>query len=56
MEKASDTGIKEFGQRLVTEHEKLSQAVQQLAQKNGITVEQHASRSWWQGELSGSGT
>jgi predicted outer membrane protein len=50
-EKASATGIKEFAQRLVTEHEKLKGEVQQLAQKNGVTVDPHASRSWWQGEL-----
>jgi predicted outer membrane protein len=50
-EKASNTGIKDFAQRLVTEHEKLKGEVQQFAQKNGITVDPHASRSWWQGEL-----
>jgi putative membrane protein len=50
-EKASAPGIKEFAQRLVTEHEKLKGAVQQLAQKNGITIDPHASQSWWQGEL-----
>jgi predicted outer membrane protein len=51
VEKASGPGVKEFGQRLVTEHEKLRGAVQQLAEKNGITVDPHASRSWWEGAL-----
>ena len=50
-DKTESTGIRDFGQRLVTEHEKLRQAVQQLAQNNAITVDPHASRSWWQSEL-----
>ena len=50
-DKTDSTAIKEFGQRLVTEYGKLRQAAQQLAQTNGITVEPHASRSWWQSEL-----
>jgi predicted outer membrane protein len=51
IQKASAPGIKEFAQRLVTEHEKLKGEVQQIAQKNGITIDPHASQSWWQGEL-----
>jgi putative membrane protein len=51
MQKASDPAIKDFSQRLATEHEKLRDAQRQFAQQNGITMDPHASRSWWEGEL-----
>jgi putative membrane protein len=51
MQKASDTAIKEFSQRLATEHEKLRQTLRQLAEQNGITVDPQASRPGWKDEL-----
>ena len=51
MQKASDPAIKEFSQRLATEHEKLRATLRQLAETNGITVDPQTSRPAWQGEL-----
>jgi predicted outer membrane protein len=51
MQKASDPGIKEFSQRLATEHEKVRETLRQIAEKNGISVDPQASRPAWQGEL-----
>ena len=51
IQKASDAPIKEFSQRLATEHEKLREALRQIAEKNGITVDPSASQSKWQADL-----
>lgn len=51
IQKASDPAIKEFSQRLATEHEKLREALRQLAEKSGMTVDPSASQSKRQGEL-----
>ena len=50
MQKAGDPAIKEFSQRLATEHEKLRATLRQLAETNGITVDPQTSRPAWQGE------
>jgi putative membrane protein len=50
MQKASDPAIKDFSQRLATEHEKLRDTLRQFAEKSGITVDPQALRSA-QGEL-----
>lgn len=50
-EKASAAPLKEFGQRVAAEHEKLRRSVEELAKKNGVAVQEHPSRRWWQGEL-----
>jgi predicted outer membrane protein len=55
-EKGNSPAIKEFGQRLVSEYEKLNQAVQELAKSNAVQVEPHPSKAQWQQELQRLGT
>jgi predicted outer membrane protein len=51
IQKASDPAIKEFSQRLATDHEKLREALRQLADKYGITGDAPASQPKWQADL-----
>ena len=50
-EKASSPGLKEISQQLATDHQKLRQSAQELAQKNRVTLQEHPSRPDWQRDL-----
>jgi len=50
-EKASSQGLKEISQQLATDHQKLRQSVQELAQKNRVTLQAHPSKQDWQRDL-----
>lgn len=50
-EKASTPALKELSRQLAAEHQKLLGEVRELAQKNRVNVEPHASKAEWQGAL-----
>ena len=50
-EKASSEPLRKFGEGAAADHEKLRATIEHLAHKNGIPLQEHASRSTWQSEL-----
>jgi predicted outer membrane protein len=50
-ERSANPALKEFGQLMTAEHGKLRQSADEIARRNGIAVQPHASRDWWTGEL-----
>lgn len=50
-EKATSAEVKAFGEKIVSDHQSYRQALADLARKNKVSVEPHASRAAWETEL-----
>lgn len=50
-QKGTDPAIKELGQSLVAEHEKMRQSLTDLAARSKAEVKPHESEPWWRGQI-----